>query len=129
MEPEPAVVATRKQIRACPYCSHGTAVFWFWRSTFCSISKCFNGEYSHDNQYKQIDFFHDFFPIGFFRSLVATQRGTVRRALCVRTSERVALNFKKFDGYYILIMLKIFIIGKDGNIDSIRHCTNQKINM
>ena len=36
---------------------------------------------------------------------------------------------KKLDGDYILIMRKIFIIGKDGNVDSISHCTNQKINM
>jgi hypothetical protein len=44
----------------------------------------------------------------------------------LRIQSRVwlALNFKKLDGYYILIMLKIFIIGKDGNVDSISYCAN-----
>jgi hypothetical protein len=37
--------------------------------------------------------------------------------------------FEKLDGYVVLIVLKIFIIDKDGNVDSIRHGTNQKINM
>ena len=36
---------------------------------------------------------------------------------------------KQLDGYYFLIMLEVFIIGKNGYIDSFRHSTNQKVNM